>query len=182
MKSESVFEQLLTKVTTMHEVMKIRTTLSNPFIKKKLFQGFFIALTGIIGIVSAGILLSEPMMAHWGLYIYLLGFGLITLGLLPYRKLSRLQNKPNELRIDENRLEFWAKDQCRLLIPVNAIKHLAYEENEGENSIELCLHPSVNIDKKNLTGCQAAFDGRENTIKFLYFSKRSFQEFQAWFK
>lgn len=163
----------------MNEEMKIRTTLSNPLLKQKLFKGFFIALVGVIAMVSAGIFLPGPLLSKLGLFVYIFGFGLITIGLLPYRKLSRLQNKPNELRLTgEDRLEFWAKGQCRLIIPIRCLKGFAYTETENGNGITFYLNHPSEMDNKTLKGYQILVNREEPSILFLYFSKRSCEELQ----
>jgi hypothetical protein len=156
--------------------MRIRTTLSDFLMKRKLFTGFIIAFLGVIGMVSAGIYLPEPIMAKWGLIIYLLGFGLITLGLLPYRKLSRLQSKPNEIRISDHQLEFWAKDQCRLIIPLNSVKNITFNEIEGKGEINLYLNQWEPIYNRDLTKFNVLTDKKNARIQLLYFSQRSYNE------
>ena len=72
-----------------------------------------------------------PLLQKWGWLLFLFSLGLITIGLLPYRKLTRLQSKPNELRIvEQGYLEFWARGQCQLLFPLKDIERLQYCEKK----------------------------------------------------
>lgn len=158
--------------------MKIFSSLSHLEMKRKLLKGFFIALIGVLTLVGGGIFLPEKVMAKWGFWIFLFGLGLITWGLLPYRKFVRLQSKPNEIRLFEQELQFWANNECRLIIPLHQIKRAEYV-TDPHKGIELTLDQLNNLDLTGLSKYQVGIDHKRNTIIFYYFTQRSLIELQS---
>ena len=142
-------------------MLKIRTSLSNRLIQRSLFTGFSLAFLGGLGIFAGGILMPLPLLQKWGWLLFLFSLGLITAGLLPYRKLTRLQNKPNEIRVmEQGDLEFWVRGQCKLLLSFGDIERLEYcEKNKDVFGIAVWMK-------------EGAY------FFFQYFSKRSFEELQ----
>lgn len=155
--------------------MKIRTSLSQQLIKHQLFKGFSIALIGALGLLLGGIFLPVPLMKTWGMMLFFISLGLITIGLLPYRRFSRLQNKPNELIVTEkNNLEFWSKGVCRLIIPLDRITRMDYIDETVNYGIAVWVQGGANISS-NLASCQVITNDKSGAdFFFLFFSKRAF--------
>lgn len=157
----------------------IRTSVSPKLIKHTLIKGFALGALGILGLLYGGVFLPVGLMKTWGLLLFLVCLGLITIGLLPYRHLSLLQSKPNELRLSESALEFWSRGQSRLIIPVGSIERMDYVNDgiavrikKGEKGKVVKYQSDLDLDRY-----QVKTKGAEGAdYLFRYFSRRSFEE------
>lgn len=124
----------------IREYLIIRTTISRTVIKRVLLKGFCIALLGILGLVLGGIFLPIDSLQRWGWVIVFTSLGLVTLGLRPYRRLVRLQLKPNELSIlDADMMTFISRGRKILTIPLQSISKISYLAHPLHDGIAVWL-------------------------------------------
>lgn len=124
----------------IREYLIIRTAISPALSRHVLIKGFSIALLGIAALFAGGIFLPFPSLQKWGWLLFLISIGLITLGLLPYRRLMRLQLKPNELSLlDSEELTFKSRGRNKLTIPLQSISKIEYVDDPLNYGIAVWL-------------------------------------------
>jgi hypothetical protein len=168
----------------MKESLTWRTTIAPHLIKKKLLQGLGVACVGLAPLLYGGVWVHAATLQVWGFCLFLFCFGLIAKGFIPYRCLSRLQLKPNELCLTHSgHLEFYSGGSKRLTISLKAIVRLHYIPHREHYGIALWLKSGddteVQIHRKlPKTACLQihSSQGTEAGFFFLYFSQRTFQE------
>lgn len=169
----------------MKRILSVRSTIYPQIMRKTLFRGVFVGLLGILIIIYAGIAIPEKTLSVWGFPLFMLGIGLLTFGLIPYRRLTRLESKPDELIVtDSNDLEFYSKATILMHIPIESIERVEYlKKNQlygvgvwlkrNQSSKKVVFHPNFDI---------AAFQKRADRfgadLFFPYFSERSVKELQ----
>lgn len=165
-------------VLTLHSSIR-------PSLKKNvLMKGSLLALCGVSLWLYGGVFLSIATLTNWGWPILILGGALVTWGLLPYRRLTLLENVPHKIIVtDVEELVFYMKDSPLLKIPLDDITEMAYLDNDKQYGIGIWLKKPVS---KNFEVLQADLDIEkylDNCQKkyfcdafFPFFSKRSFQE------
>ncbi len=85
----------------MKDTLTIRGMISAKLMWRVLLRGSVLAMTGAAIIIYTGTQLSRSAVDYWGGPAFLLGMGLITIGLIPYRKLVKRSVKPAELLLDD---------------------------------------------------------------------------------
>lgn len=167
-----------------------KTTISTALLKKALFKGVLLAFPGISALLIGGIFLSPPQLAKWGFFLFAFAIGSITLGMLPYRRLSRLQLKPNEIHLTNNSsLEYYVKGVKLLTIPLQAIEKielihpgslygLVFWLKKPSPAPVLIHQQPKKIEKMRLLGRSYS-----NADLFLpYFNQRTFKELRDCFQ
>lgn len=166
----------------------LRSTILPKLMHRVLWRGTCLAIAGAACLLIPGIIMSPVLMGIWGLPLFLAGMGLITWGLVPYRKLRKLEDNPYKIVISgEDAIQFSAKGKALFTVPREAIEQAAYCENETAYGIAIYLKSPL---PKKLTVDDAGFnmaDFRERSLKehgcdlFLpYFSNRSFSTLEEW--
>lgn len=136
MSLEQIFQQEIT----------LRSSIKPELMRKLLFKGTLLAGIGAVSILLAGLFLSPDYLAIWGLPIFLIGMGLITIGLLPYRRLKRLELNPHKLIIRPSEsVQLLIKGKTVLVIPWNEIAKIEYEDHETNYGIRFFFKSSENI-------------------------------------
>jgi hypothetical protein len=113
---------------------------------------------------------------------------MITLGLLPYKRLKRLEEKPNTITIEgEEWLHFSAKGKSLFSIPIPSIDHISYTNKTNHYGIAVFLKDPL---PKKLRVQDTHFDlaafykqshNQYQCDLFLpYFSQRSFNALQEY--
>lgn len=168
----------------------LRTTISPQLLRHTLLKGFGLALIGILGLLYGSIYANLLTLQMWGFTLFIICLGLITMGLLPYRRLSRLQLKPNKLcLVEPDHLAFYARERLLLIIPMESIARLEYLSDPSKYGIALWLRP-IPPSPVILKGLQEDIkylkeQGKERAgadLFFLYFNQRSFEELLNWQK
>lgn len=166
----------------------IRSTISSQLMKSTLLKGFCLAFIGILGLLFGGIFLSVSNLKLWGWILFLLCLGLITLGLLPYRRLSRLQLKPSEfVLVDSDYFVFYSKGKKIMTIPLQAVARLSYIEQPKLYGIALWLKHSPHFPIIIHQDHQETDTLREKgqqigkaDLFFPYFNQRAYEELRDW--
>lgn len=167
----------------MDEELILRSSIRSGLLKTALIKGFSMAFIGAFGLLLAGIFLPPPLLKGWGLLLFILFIGLMASGLIPYKRLLQLQTKPNELRaVGLKDLEYWSKGQKIISIPLESILEMNFVDDQNKYGIALKTHPKgIEINKNNLQRFQVLTGSTQRwDYLFLYFSKRSLDELQAW--
>jgi hypothetical protein len=166
-------------------MLKLRSTVKPELLRHKLFQGTFIGGAGALVILIEGTTFPRELLKIWGLPIMILGFLLISIGLLPYRRLTRLETKPHELTIDEHSVIFSRWGKPLLKIPLKSIEKSEYLERAHLYGLGIHLKQPVS---KKIAILQPGFNISSFIAKsttdfgcpffFPYFSKHSCHELE----
>jgi hypothetical protein len=158
-----------------------------PSIKKRaLMRGTFSGALGIFLWTFAAIFLEPSSLYIWGWPIFIFGGLLILVGLLPYRRWSRLETSPHELTINEfEELTYYMQKQPVLRVKLMYVEEIAYLDDEERYGIGLWIkkplleHVDLINPSLNLTLFQE--ENQKNffcDLYFPFFSKRSFLELE----
>jgi len=101
--------------------MIVRSVVKPELLRRTLWRGSFLAALGLLFLLFGALFLPEEALSRYGPWLFALGGGLLTAGLLPYRRLSRLEIQPDELHLTKDQL-FW-KSQ-KVLIPLHKIQSI----------------------------------------------------------
>lgn len=157
----------------MQEQLKLRSSIKPALMRKALLRGFAWAFVGAVILIFSGAKLSVEELSRWGLPIFALGIACITFGLLPYRRLARLELKPNELIVGAKDLEWWEKGKKLMTIPLEAIEGIAFVDEDSQYgiSLEIRQHPA-----RKLIIWDPKLKMPPLPLLLPYFSKRSSEE------
>lgn len=161
----------------------LRSSVTSQLMHKTLLQGTYLASTAILILLYAGIFMPADQLTPWGWLLYAIALGLITLGMLPYRKLTMLEKKPNEIRlVDHCRLDVCLQGIPTLAIPYKTIAKIAYMPTSSPYGIALTFKIPVEEKIVLLNPAFKATAYQESSLSmygcdcFLpYFSRRSFE-------
>lgn len=121
--------------------LKLRTSIKNSLKRYVLFRGTIVAAAGMIILVISAATISPSVLRYWGLPILFLAGLLITIGLLPYRRLCRLELKPDEIiAVGGTKIHFVTNGKHILTIPKDSIARLEYYEGHHRYGIGIWLH------------------------------------------
>jgi hypothetical protein len=161
------------------EKLILYSTVYPPIMRQALYRGFLLGIVGILSIVLSAIFLNPSVLTQWGFFIFMAGFALMAIGLVPYRHLTRLATKPDILIVKgESHLELHSKGKKVFEISLTCLKQLNYVQLGQSYGIGLWPHtdeaelPQIMLANKQI---YAAFGC---TYLLPYFSKRSFEEIQ----
>lgn len=156
--------------------MKVRSSITTSLRRAVLMRGTCIAIVGVLLILFGGMFIPPDRMTYWGLPLFLVGFGMITWGLLPYRRLCQIENNPRELVLseDESSLSLFCKGKIALSIPLACIASIKYIEESNRYGVGMMLKGSpqkievynTKLLCVNELGCDLFFE---------YFSRRAFE-------
>jgi hypothetical protein len=104
------------------------TSIKPQILKKSLFIGSSFSITGAFCIVLSGAWLSMDTLQTYGIWILLTSFIVMSLGLLPFRRLKKLSQNPDHIQIHEEYFTVYSQEKKILSIPFNAIQELEYAE------------------------------------------------------
>lgn len=166
------------------EILRVRSSITSALKQLILLRGTAFAALGGAIILYCGAFLSVKTLSMWGLAALLLGLILIALGLIPYRKLSRLEVNPYEIVVDDNFcLFFLSKKKPLFALAMKDIEKMEYVDGKKRYGIALCMkkshqtiHPLHSFD---VEAFQRSSKKMMSCDLFLpYFSKRSYAELQ----
>lgn len=132
----------------MEDARKFYSSIKPEMKRSMLLRGSVIAGIGALIIVVTGTLLPLEQMEFWGWPIIIFSLGLITLGLLPYRRLCALEDNPNVLVMTEDGIVYYHRQRKRLTLPKDAIDKLEYLHDQNLYGIGIWLkkdpeHPPI---------------------------------------
>lgn len=132
-------------------------------LKKVLFKGFLLGLIGVLIILFSGTFLPPNILKIWGVWVFILGITLIAWGLIPYRKLSRLAAKPNQILVSKDHLEYYSGGILKMSLLLQTIEKWDFIQQGTMYGIRIEIKSKSN-------------DLEKEEIFLPYFSKRSFNE------
>lgn len=122
-----------------------------------LFLGSILAILGAALLLYSGIALPVETLKKWGALLFLISLGLIAAGLIPYRRLQKLELNPDQLVILEKGLIYKRAGVQEWQLPFDSIQSIDYVDNPWRYGILLHIENRWDI--------------------FLpYFTKRSYEE------
>lgn len=161
----------------------ISTSVSSPLKRRLLLRGSLLAGLGIGILTIVGTQFSAPHLSTWGVPALFVGIMLITLGLLPYRQISKLELNPHQLILMDHRLFYITKGTCKLSIPLRLIKSKNFICRHHMYGIGIWLNNPMN---RKIKIPDTSFDIRkfhahsrkiaECDFFFPYFSSRAYEE------
>lgn len=170
------------------EILKIRSTISSSLLRTVLFRGYALACLGMFILVTAGSELQIEYLHQWGWILFLIAIGFITLGMLPYRRLTRLQLTPNELiLIDHDHVLYTHKGKQLLKLPLKTVAQSRYISDLTHYGIAVWLKsPPIEPirvfqspeDVENIRRKGNSIDGAD--LFFPYFNQRAYAEWMEW--
>lgn len=137
--------------------------------RRTLLKGTVFAALGALLLLWGGAGLDLPTLSKWGWLIFLVAIGLIALGLIPYRRLNRLENNPYELRVDNQAITLLHQGNKLFAYPIDAISRVGYYKRDDLYGIKIWLKEG--LEKKHYGA----------DIFLPYFSERSYKEFSGYF-
>lgn len=119
--------------------IEIHTTISSKVIQHYLWKGSFFAILGTSALLIGGIFFSTHILQVWGLFIFVIAISLITYGLLPYRRLCRLQLQPYELKANGREVTYSSKNKKILTLPLDSVSEFRYIQDPIHYGIAVFL-------------------------------------------
>lgn len=123
--------------------MKFYTTITPRIKRQLLFRGTPIASLGILLLSYGGVFLSPSQLNIWGIPLVLLSIMLIAIGLIPYRRLCRLESTPDCLVLDTTGMTLVQQGKRRYMIPHDSIEKMEYIEKGGDYGIGIWLKQPI---------------------------------------
>jgi len=123
--------------------MIIRSSIKSSLKSHYLVRGTLLATLGALLMAIAGVFMSPQELSLWGLPIFLIAVGLITAGLLPYKRLCQLEKKPNEIQLNAKNIQYLNKGKITLTIPLGSIKRISYIQAKERYGIAIWLNKPV---------------------------------------
>lgn len=115
---------------------KSKSVIKEKLLRKALLKGTLIATCGLSLIVIAAF---TTFATYLGLISFILGLGLIAFGLLPYKKLSKLQLNPHEIQNDGQNLLFIKGGKPLFKIDLISIQKIEYVERNDLYGLGIIL-------------------------------------------
>lgn len=130
------------------------TSIKPRLLKRKVIIGTILAVFGTALLLYGTLFLSVEEMQRWGWLLFFSFIILISLGLIPYRRLSRLEKQPNKITLTDRNTFIYRT----LEVPLNAIEKAEYYETSDKYGIKIWLKD------------------RSEAIFLPYFTERSFAQ------
>ena len=121
------------------ETLYLSSTIRTALLNRTLKRGAWLGGGGALLIILGGTLLPLGLLKIWGIPLFCLGMACIAIGLLPYRKLTRLQLKPHAIHSNGEELMFLRSGRPLLKIPLRSLEKMVYLEKEEAYGIGLWL-------------------------------------------
>lgn len=117
----------------------LRSAIQTGLLNRALKKGSWLAGSGALLIILCGTFLPLSIISILGIPIFITGITLIGIGLLPYKKLCRLQLKPHEIHINATELLFLQMGKPLFKVAIRSIEKLAFLRKENIYGIGLWL-------------------------------------------
>ncbi len=118
------------------DTVKLFTTIKPTLLRATLFRGTLFASIGVLLLIVVTTFLPVENMMTWGVISLLIGGGLMVYGLIPYRRLNRMENEPSELvLVDDEYLQLIIFGKQQYTIPLSMVEKTEYIEKGNEYGI-----------------------------------------------
>ena len=129
--------------------MKVYSSISSEIKKLKLKKGLLFSLPAIILLITFGTFASLDLVVQYGRIIFFVSITLIAIGMIPYRRITRLESTPHILSIEDDTLDFKYLGKFSVLIPLREIKSISFFRKKQFFGLALTLHSLKNVQSKN---------------------------------
>lgn len=121
---------------------KWRTSITAAYKRRCVLRAAFIGGIGVAALVAGGSFMPVDELSIFGFPLLLVAGGLMTWSMLPYRKMTRLEDKPDELWISPKGAIVYAKGgNPTLTIPEIAISKIFYIDKPDIYGICISIKP-----------------------------------------
>lgn len=155
--------------------MIVKSAVKSQAKRKALFRGSFLAGMGMLIMIAGSVFLSRHQLSLYGIPLFIAAITLVTIGMIPYRKLTRLENKPDEIHINQDHSwVYYRKGKQILEIPQGTIESMRYI---SQDQYGICLSLKKNPENKVKVyqpGLRMSHFGCD--LFFPYFSERAFKQ------
>ena len=139
------------------ETLTLFSSIKKELLQQQLMRGSAVAAIGALILIFGGTWVPQASLSFWGLPLFLVGIGLITWGMLPYRRLKQLENSPYVIKVENHTIYCFKGGKETYRLDMNNIENLEY------------------VDDVRLYGIRIILKSPENSTVFLpYFSKNSY--------
>lgn len=152
----------------MEEPINIRSCIRPDLMRRTVWRGTVYAGIGAMLLVLSGAFFSPEFLSRWGFLIFLVGMAFIIWGLLPYKKLRRLEMNPSVIRIEDGMLNYIQKGKCVTSIPINTIARCEYYMNKDVYGVGIMQKKNIASKKLEASSKEYGYD-----LFFPYFSESS---------
>lgn len=125
--------------------MIVRSAVSTQIKKSTLFRGTLLACIGMLILIGGSVFLSREQLSVYGFLLFIGGIAFVTWGMIPYRRLSRIENSPREIHVDEKTWSYHVKGKKTMEIPRDSIKSINYFSHPSRYGICLRLKNSQQV-------------------------------------
>lgn len=118
--------------------MIVKTSVNSQLKKDALLKGTLLAGLGMLVLIGGSVILTQEQLAQYGFFIFLFGIALVTYGMIPYRKLVRLEHSPDEIHVDDDHTWIYFRKGKKIAeIPQTAIESADFIAHDPDYGI--CL-------------------------------------------
>lgn len=98
--------------------------------RRLLLRGLLFSSVGGLLLLGMGTFAREEILTVWGLPSFALGIFLIALGMIPYRRMTKLETHPHQILFDREALTFISNKGNNATIPYRDITKIRYFEGK----------------------------------------------------
>lgn len=160
----------------------LRSAIKPDLMQKTLLRGTCIAGLGIGLLAATGTFMSVSVLEQWGLFIFGASVLLIGAGLIPYKRLQKLEKNPDEIRIEgNNNLYYFRQGKNLFSFPLHLISEVNWINRKTFYgiAIELKTDEGTKIPK---TFIQQSRKRVASDLFFPFFTERAFNELKEFLK
>ncbi len=167
------------------EQIILRTAVLKPLKSHLVKRGSLYAILGGALLLGFGAFSPPLFLSRWGLLIWCSALFLIAWGLIPYKRVAKLEEIPNRLILDGEKLSYFKGEKLCRQVDRKSIVSADFIEVNPLYGISLKVDPETKeqlpepsfMARVCLKKVKAAHD---YDLFFPYFSKRSARELQEW--
>ena len=126
-------------VQSEKETLSVHSSISTDLLNRALKKGAWLGGIGGLLLIWGGTLLPLALLKIWGIPLFCTGMACISTGLLPYRKLTRLQLKPHAIHSHGDEWIFLRSGRPLLKIPLCSLEKMTYIEKDKIYGLGLWL-------------------------------------------
>lgn len=154
----------------------LRTQVRQTLLRKALLRGTLLGAVGVALLLFATFYHPSHTI-RWGVAFVLVFILLVSMGLIPYRRLARLQTHPDELHLGVGSFTYIHRQTPFVTLSVEAVKDVRW--------IEVGELYGIGIDIDEIPGPAQPFATLSRRragcdLFFAYFSETSFREFKEY--
>lgn len=149
-------------------MLALHSKIRPELLRATLFRGMVFAGAGVFLFLAAGTRFPIALLQRVGLPVALIGFFLILVGMIPYKRLNRLETKPHRISCIDGEMIFSKESKPLFKLPLQTIQEVSYLEKGTLYGLGINLKTPL---PKALTVLQ-------NKKSFATFFARTLQKFE----